>query len=252
LWACFQPRYECRPSKLQYIRNVRRWRTRYAFEQFSLFTPPLRVFLAGRHLTQLPAPTFHTTRNLNSTIMTATLNEDIFTLIYSYIYDFEVLRATATAVAVVKEHALRNVIVRRLLRLPLSLSSKSLDDSKALIDHLVRKPAHAGLVRDIAVILGPSRKTIAEGERYGKNVLPEDFEEVERAETLVALLPELLKRTGNLQRLDWFKSPPPSRETLRELSEHSLITHLSLDCSVESPLFPDPSNPLDVPDTTAK
>lgn len=184
--------------------------------------------------------------------MTVALNEDIFTLIYSHIFDFEVLRASATAVATDGQHPLRNVILRRLLQLPLRLSSESLDDSKALIDHLVRKATHADLVRDVTVVLGPSRKSIAEHERYGEEVLPEDLEQAERAEALVALLPELLKHTGNLQHLDWSRSPPPSEETLKELSEHSLITDLSLDCSVESCFIPDPSEPLEVHDTTAK
>ena len=184
--------------------------------------------------------------------MTVALNEDIFTLIYSHIFDFEVLRFTTIAVAISKQHPLRNVTLRRILQLPLRLSSEDSNGSKALIDHLVRKPAHADFVRNLTIVLGPSRKTIAEQERFGQEVLPEDLEQAERAEALVTLLPELLRCTENLQCLDWSRSPPPSRETLKELSEHSRITHLSLDCSVESCFIPDPSNPLEVPDTTAK
>ena len=184
--------------------------------------------------------------------MTVALNEDTFTLIYSYIFDFEVLRATATAVVINEQHPLRSVTFRRLLQLPLRLSSENLGDSKALIDHLVRNAAHAELVQDITVVLGPSRKSIAEHERFGEEVLPKDLEQAERAEALVALLPELLKVTRNLQHLDWSRSPPPSNEALKELSEHSLITDLSLDCSVESWFVPDPSEPLEVHDTTAK
>ena len=184
--------------------------------------------------------------------MTVALNEDIFTLIYSHIFDFKLLRTAATAVAISKQHPLRNVVLRRVLQLPLHLSSEDLHDSKALIDHLVRRTAHAELVRDIAILLGPSRKTIAEHERFGEEVLPEDLEQAERAEALVAFLPELLRRTENLQSLDWSRSPPPSRETLKVLSECSLITHISLDCSVESCFIPDPSKPLEVPDTAAK
>lgn len=184
--------------------------------------------------------------------MTISLNEDTFTLIYSHIFDFAVLRATATAVAVNKQHPLRNVILRRLFQLPLHLSSKNLDDSRALIDYLVRETTHADLVRDIAIVLGPSRKSIAEHERFGEEVRPETLEQAERAEALVALLPKLLKRTGNLQRLDWSKSPPPSQETLQELSKRTLITDLSLDCSVESCFVPNPSRPLEVHDTTAR
>ena len=184
--------------------------------------------------------------------MTVALNEDIFTLIYSYVFDFEVLRTTTIAVVISKQHPLRNVTLRRILQLPLRLSSEDLNDSKALIDYLVRKPAHADLVRNLTIVLGPSRKTIAEHERFGEEVLPEDLEQAERAEALVALLPELLRRTENLQCLDWFRSPPPSREVLEGLVEHTRITHLSLDCSVESCFIPDPFKPLEVPDTTAK
>lgn len=184
--------------------------------------------------------------------MTIALNEDIFTLIYSHTFCFEVLRATAAAVAINKRHPLRNVILRRVLQLPLFLSSESLDESKALINHLVRKATHADLVRDVTVVLGPSRKSIAEHERYGEEVLPEDLEQAERAEALVALLPGLLKHTRNLQHLDWSRSPPPNEETLKELSEHSLITDLSLDCSVKSSFIPNPPEPLEVHDTTAK
>lgn len=184
--------------------------------------------------------------------MCVALNEDIFTLIYSHVFDFEILRATAIAVVISKQHPLRNILLRRLLQLPLCLSSGGLGSSKALIHYLVRKPAHASLVRNLAVTLGPSRKTIAEHERFGEEAVPEDLEQAEKAEALVTLLPELLRHTENLQRLDWSRSPPPSRETLKELSEHSRITHLSLDCSVESCFIPDPSEPLEVLDTTAK
>ncbi|KAF9648602.1 hypothetical protein BDM02DRAFT_2236310 [Thelephora ganbajun] len=184
--------------------------------------------------------------------MTTALNEDIFTLIYSHVFDFEVLRTAATAIATTNQHPLRNVILHRLLQLPLRLSSENLDDSKALIDHFVRTVTHADLVQDIAIVLGPSRKTIAEHERFGEEALPEHLEQAERAEALVESLPDLLRLTENLQRLDWSRSPPPSREILKELSEHSLITSLSLDCSVDSHFFPDPSRPLEVPDTTAK
>ena len=144
--------------------------------------------------------------------MTVTLNGDIFTLIYSHVFDFEVLHDTTNALAISKRHPLRNVILRRLLQLPLYLSSEDLDDSKALINLLIRKPAHPNLVRDVVIVLGPSRKTIAEHDRFGEGALPEDREQAERAEALVALLPELLRRTENLQSLDWSRSPPPSRE----------------------------------------
>jgi len=184
--------------------------------------------------------------------MIVALNEDIFTLIYSHIFDFKVLRTAATAVAISNQHPLRNVVLRRLLQLPLRLSSEDLHDSRALVDHLVQRTAHADLVRDIAIVLGPSRKTIAEHERFGEEALPEDLEQAERAEALVAFLPELLRRTENLQRLDWSRSPPPSKQTLKELSERSHLTHLSLDCSVESYFIPNPSKPLEVPDTAAK
>jgi len=187
-----------------------------------------------------------------ATAMTVALNEDIFTLIYSHIFDFEVLRATATAVAIDKQHPLRNVILRRLLQSPLHISSENLDDSKALIEYLVRKATLADLVRDIAIVLGPSRKSIAERERFGEEALPGDLEQAERAEALVALLPELLNHTRNLQQLDWSRFPPPSKEILRELSHRSLLTDLSLDCSVESYFVPDPSKPLEVHDTAAK
>ena len=171
--------------------------------------------------------------------MTTTLNGDIFTLIYSHISDFEVLWTAATAIAISKQHPLRDVVLRRLLQLPLRLSSDDLDNAKALIDHLVHNAAHADLVRDMAIVLGPSREFIAERERFGEVVLPGDLNQAEKSEALVALLPELLKHTKNLQRLDWFKSPPPNEKTLEELSEHSILTHLSLDCSVNSPYRPD-------------
>lgn len=185
--------------------------------------------------------------------MIVLLNEDIFVLIYSYVFDFEALCATATAVAVERHHPLRNIILRRVLQLPLRLSSEKLDDSKALIDHLVHKPAHANLVRDLAIVLGISRKAIAERERYHiGRVNPRCFEELERAEVLAPLLPGLLRCTENLQRLDWSKSPPPSEEALDELSKRSRMVHLSLDCSVDSMLFPDPSDQLEAPNATAE
>ena len=184
--------------------------------------------------------------------MAVTLNEDIFTLIYSHVFDFEVLHATAKAVAIDKRNPLRNVILHRLLQLPLYLSSGEWDESKALVSHFVRNPTHAALIQNLVVVLGTSRKTIAEHERYGQEALPKDVEQAERAEALVASLPKLLTRTENLRRLDWSKSPPPSREILKELSEHSRINHLSLDCSVDSYFFPDPSRPLGVSDATAE
>lgn len=183
--------------------------------------------------------------------MTVVLNEDIFTLIYSYVC-FEDLRATAAAVAVEKHHPLRDVLLRRVSQLPLRLSSEEMDDSKAFIDHFVRKPAHANLLRDLTIVLGVSRRVIAERERHGHVIPPRYFEELERAEALAPLLPGLLRCTENLQRLDWSKSPPPSREASEELSKCSHITHLSLDCSVDSLLFPDPSNPLEAPIATAE
>lgn len=184
--------------------------------------------------------------------MAVMLNEDIFTLIYSHVFDFEVLHTTARAVAIDKRNPLRNVILRRLLQLPLHLSSGEWDESKALIDHFVRNPAHAVLVQNLVVVLGTSRKTIAEHERYGQEALPKDLEQAERAEALVTLLPKLLRQTESLRRLDWSKSPPPTREILKKLSEHSRITHLSLDCSVDSYFYPDPFQPLELSDTTAE
>ena len=184
--------------------------------------------------------------------MTVVLNEDIFTLIYSNVFDFEVLDATAKAVAINKRNPLRNVTLHRLLQLPLYLSSGEWDKSKALVDYFVRNPAYAVLIQSLLVVLGTSRRTIAEHERYGQAALPKDLEQAEKAEALEALLPGLLRCTKNLQRLDWSKSPPPSRETLKELSEHSRITHLSLDCSVEYYIIPDPSRPSGVSDTTAE
>lgn len=175
--------------------------------------------------------------------MTVSLNEDIFTLIYSYTFDFEVLRTTATAIATNKQHPLHRVVLRRLLQLPLRLSSENLRDSKALIDHFVHNSTHVGLIRDIVIVLGPSRKSIAEHERFREIIRYEDRERAERAEDLVELLPELLRRTEYLQRLDWFKYPPPNREILKALSKRSLINHLSLDCSVEPHLWPDPPEP---------
>ena len=141
--------------------------------------------------------------------MYVVLNEDIFTLIYSHIFDFNVLCASATAVAInklhplkagiqprlqrqswVAAHPLRNVLLRRLLQLSLYLSSENLDDSKALIDFLVREPtAPTDLVRDIAIVLGPSRKFIAERKRFGSKVLPEDLVPAERQKRLWRCFP---------------------------------------------------------------
>jgi hypothetical protein len=182
--------------------------------------------------------------------MTLTLNEDIFTLIYSHTFDFEVLRSAAIATATNKRHPLRSVVLRRLLQLPLRLSSGNLKDSKTLIDHFVRNPAHAYLVRDIAIVLGPSRTTLADHQRFYGNIRHEDLEEAEKAEALVELLPELLRRTENLRRLDWSKHPLPNKETLKGLSELSIIIHLSLDCSATSDL-PDPPEQSE-PDTRNK
>jgi hypothetical protein len=175
--------------------------------------------------------------------MTITLNADLFTVIYSYIFDFEVLRTTATAVATNTQHPLRTIILRRLLQLPLRLESGNLDGSKALIVHFMRNPAHAHLVRDIAVVLGPSRKTLNRLERL------EDLERAIKAEALVELLPELLRRTRNLERLDWANFPPPSSESLKALSALSRVIHLSIDCFM-GPCFI--SHPNEVPDTTEK
>ena len=184
--------------------------------------------------------------------MTAVLNEDIFGLIYSQTFDFDTLRSTAAATTIDEQHPLRDVVLRRLLQLPLHLSSKNLEDSKALIDHLVHNSAHAELVRDIVVTLGPSRKSIAEDEKFGRGANPEDLKQAERAETLVELLPNLLRLTENLQRLDWCRSPLPNKEVLKELSEHSRVTYVSLDCSVESITPNFQAETLDVPDLTAK
>jgi hypothetical protein len=184
--------------------------------------------------------------------MTATLNEDTLTLIYSNAFDFTDLRTAATAIATEKQHPLRDVVLRRLLQLPLRLSSENLDDSKALIDHLSQNPRYAELVREITVILGPSRKYIAEHQLYGGRADPEDPKRAERAEELVGQLPKLLRRTVNLQRLDWSRSPLPSKEVLVELSEHSRVTHVSLDCSVESDFLQNPADPIELPDTTIK
>lgn len=181
---------------------------------------------------------------LPTTIMNVTLNEDIFTLIYSHTFDFEVLRITVTAISINKQHPLHNVVPRRLLQLPLRLSSETLKDSKALIDHFVHNPTHVDLVRDIAVVLGPSRKTIARNVEIWGNARPEELEKVERAEVLFGLLPGLLVRTGNLQHLDWSKYPPPNGEILKGLSEQSFTGHLSLDCSVESNFVSVPPEPV--------
>lgn len=172
--------------------------------------------------------------------MAATLNEDILTLIFSHTFDFDVLRTTAAAIGTKNQHTLHRVVLRRFLQLPLCLPSENLEDSKALINHFVHHAEHANLVRDIVIVLGPSRKYIAEHRELRDAHLPEDSKQPERAEALVKLLPELLKHTKNLQYLNWSKSPPPNRETFEELTEHSSITHLSLDCSEQSVGFPDP------------
>ena len=183
--------------------------------------------------------------------MTATLNEDIFSLIFSHIFDFEALRATATAIeATSSQHPLRGVILRRLLRLPLRLSSERLDDSNAFISHLVRNVERAGFVQDIAIALGPSRQAIAQRQLFWRHRLTEVLKEVERAEAFMNLLPELLRFAKNLQRLDWSRYPPPNRKMLEELSNHSTVTHLSLDCSEDSKEFLNPG--ALVPDTAAE
>lgn len=180
--------------------------------------------------------------------MTIVLNEDTLTLIYSNVFDFEVLRTAVTATAINKQHPLCGVVLRRLLQLPLRLSSKYLDDSKALIDHLVHNAARARVVQDVAIILGPSRKAIAERPPWQMRFA--DSKRADEADEFVKLLPELLKHTENLRHLDWSESPPPNISILKALSENSAITHLSLDCSADSSYLPDPFRPLDVPDTT--
>ena len=142
--------------------------------------------------------------------MTTVLNADIIGLIYSQTFDFDTLRSTAAATTIDEQHPLRDVILRRLLQLPLPLSSENLEDSKALIDHLVHNPVYAELVRDIAVTLGPSQKSIAEDANLGRGAYTEDFEQAERAEALVELLPKLLRCTKNLRHLDWSRSPLPN------------------------------------------
>lgn len=96
--------------------------------------------------------------------MTATLNEDVFPLIYSHVFDFDVLRTTATALATNKLHPLRDVVLRRFLQLPLHLSSDNLDDSETLINYFVLNDARANLLRDIVIVLGLPLKAIAEWE----------------------------------------------------------------------------------------
>lgn len=182
--------------------------------------------------------------------MTIVLNEDILTLVYSHVLDFEVLRATATATAINEQHPLRGVVLCRLLQLPLRLSSKDFDDSKALIVHLIHNALRAGVVQNIVVILGPSRKAIAERPPWQMRIA--DLKRADKADEFVKLLPELLKHTKNLRRLDWSECPPPNISVLKELSEHSAVTHLSLDCSAGSIYLPDPSRPLDAPDATAE
>ena len=180
--------------------------------------------------------------------MTTALNEDIFALIFSHTSDFEVLRSMATAIGTSNQHPLRSVVLRRLLQSPYRLSSDNLEDSKALINHFVHNVEHTDLVRDIAITLGPSRKSIVEDQQFRPTNCAEDLKKAERAEELVKLLPELLKLTKNLQRLDWSKFPPPNRETFEELSKHSTFTHLSIDCSAESMDFPSAG----VPDTATE
>ena len=155
-------------------------------------------------------------------IMNPLLNEDIFTLIYSHIFDFHVLWTTAIAVAAYKHHPLRDVLLRRLLQLPLRLSSQHLDDSKALIDHFARNDARANLVRDVVVVLGPLK---------GYWTRPSELKQTENADVLTKLLPRLLGRTENLRRLDWSRFPSPGRDILEELLDHSLISHISIDCA---------------------
>jgi hypothetical protein len=184
-----------------------------------------------------------------TTTMTAILNEDILTLIFAHIFDFEVLRTAAAAIKSSNQHPLRSVVLRRLLQLPLRLSSENLEDSKALIKNLVNNVGRPQLVRDIAIVLGPSRKYIAERQEFYNARLVEDLKQAERAEALVESIPELLKQTTNIWHLDWSDSPPPNRETVEELSKNSAFTHLSLDCSAESFHFPDPSKPVGVPGT---
>jgi hypothetical protein len=176
--------------------------------------------------------------------MTVTLNEHILTQIYFHTFDFEALLATATATAINKQHPLREVVLRRLLQLPLRLSSENFKESNALIVHLVRNPARARLVRDISIVLGPSRRSLTEIVPMAEQVRHEILKKVERAEALAQLLPELWRHTENLQRLDWSYYPPPSGEILKELSERTTISHLSLDCSMGSEFFPDPSEQL--------
>ncbi|KAF9793409.1 hypothetical protein BJ322DRAFT_127112 [Thelephora terrestris] len=184
-----------------------------------------------------------------TTTMTAILNEDILTLIFAHIFDFAVLRTAAVAIKNSNQHPLRSVVLRRLLQLPLRLSSENLEDSKALIKNLVHNVGRAQLVRDIAIVLGPSRKYIAERQEFHNARLAEDLKQAERAEALVESIPELLKQTTNVWHLDWSDSPPPNRETVEELSKNSAFTHLSLDCSAESFHLPDPSKPVGVPGT---
>ena len=172
--------------------------------------------------------------------MITALNVDVFTLIFSHIPDFEVLRTTAAAIETSSQHPLRSVILGRLLQFPLHLSSENLEDSKALIDHFIHNAEHANLVRDVVIVLGPSRKNIAERQRLQRYPLTEDLEQAGRAEELVKLLPELLKLTENLQHLDWSDSPPPNTEIFEGLSKNSTFTHLSIDCFGESDDFPDP------------
>lgn len=92
--------------------------------------------------------------------MTAILNKDIFSLIFSHIFNFELLRTTATTIRTSSQHPLRGVVLCRLLQLLLRLSSESLDYCNALINHFAHNVKHAGLVRDIAIVLGHSQKYI--------------------------------------------------------------------------------------------
>lgn len=180
--------------------------------------------------------------------MTVALNEEVFTQIYSYTFDFEVLRVTATAIANNKHHPLRAVVLRRLLQLPLRLSNEYLKDSKELIDHFIHNPARARAVQNIVIGLEPSGRSFSGNEGNFRTVHGEKLGKGERTETLVDLLPELLRWTENLQHLDWSESFSPNREILEALSEHSIISHLSLDCSVGS------EGPLELltPDTRSK
>ena len=112
-----------------------------------------------------------------------------------------------------------------------------MEDSRAVIQHFVHNPTHADLIRDIVIVLGPSRKSIAEDLLFltGRGICtPDPYLAAQMAEALVELLPGLLRRTKNLQYLDWFDFPSPNLETLKILSELSFISHLSIDCAASS------------------